>query len=732
MRSWRNFAASTSGRKGVESGMLSERIQRLKAVPPTTPWLARYKLWAFEGLRRAAPGLSRILRIAAGWRRLAEDVAVEIHDDDVLLGSTLCGELTAEEKRLAGEHQAVRGAQLPNGWGGISAHMAIDNELLLATGLRGALKRIDEKERALDLGDPAGAQSRDFYRAARCALQAVRRLAERYAEAAERLAGRAADRDRAEELRRMARMCRRVPYEPARNFHEAVQSVWFMFLLTSAEAGLMSLGRMDQYLEPFYRRDLRSGETTPERAKEILQALFVKLNQITTSPQSIIVGGVDREGRPVENDLTRLILEAVGELRMVNPALGLAVNEHTSERIMLKACEMVASGLSHPAFYCDETIIAGLERIGVAREHARRYINCTCTEMTPEGYSGIWVVADYMNFAQCLLRVLHGGVDPDEPELEVPRTGALEEPTSFGKVLDALKRQLDHTVRENCMRMNRHARVRAASGSWPLLSCFVHDCIETGRDIDEGGARYKFFYPQLVGLATVTDSLVAIKHLVFEEGSMSLAELRDVLACDFAGHEKLRAFVANKLPKYGTNDPEPDALALELFDHYVNEVEKYRNPYGARYHAGFLAWIQHGKLGEATGATPDGRRAGCALSDSFAAAQGRARRGATGVLESVEKFDLSKAIGAVVVNLRFDKRSLRGAKGRRALADLVRTHFRRGGFQIQVTVADREDLLRAKREPEKFEDLMVRVGGFSEYFVRLDETLQDEIIRRTE
>ena len=711
--------------------MLSKRIRHLKKVSRESDGLTRYRLWAFEGYRLAPVDLPHIRRIAEGFQFLARRVPLEIAPEDLLAGSTLGGPLTLEEKRIVRGHKKIFETQLPNDQGGITAHMAIDNEMLLSEGIAGVFERIDSRLARLDPHDPDQALSLDFLCASRRSLEAAAVLAARYAEHAECLGGGCPGARRRSELLEIAANCRQAPFGPAHTFHQAIQSVWFMFLLTSVEAGLMSLGRPDQYLWPYYQADIRAGRLTAGRAKEILQCLFIKLNEITTAPQSIIVAGRDRSGRSVDNGLTRLILDAVEELRMVNPALGLAVNRETSEDLLIRAGRMIAGGLSHPAFFNDETIIRGLERAGLAPKHARRYINCTCAEMTPEGCSGIWVVADYMNFAKCLERVLHNGADPVSGSADGPRTGNVEEFETFEQIVEALKVHLRHVLRENCLRQNRYARARMAQGGWPLLSAFVHDCIETGKDIDRGGAKYRFFYPQLVGLATVTDSLLALKKLVFEDRELSLAGFREILAKNFEGHEPLRRRITQMPPKYGNGEPEADRLALELFNFYVEEVEKYRNPYGASYHAGFLSWVMHGELGARTGAMPDGRLAGTALSDSFAASQGRARSGATGILRSVEKFDMRRAIGAAVVNLTFDSKTLATPRGPKAVADLIRSHFSRGGFEVQITVTRAADLLRAREKPDKYSDLMVRVGGFSDYFARLSRCLQDEVIQRT-
>jgi formate C-acetyltransferase len=376
---------------------------------------------------------------------------------------------------------------------------------------------------------------------------------------------------------------------------------------------------------------------------------------------------------------------------------------------------MVADGYSHPAFFNDRVITDGLIGHGVKPQDARWHLHCTCTEMTTSGCSGIWVVADYMNFGKVIENLLK---EPDKI-------------ASFDDFKTAVKRSLSQLVRENNRIMDLFATTRKAQAAYPFLSLFVNDCLTKELDIERGGARYYYFYPQLVGLPTVVDSLIAVKKVVFEEKKIDLSAFGKIVKDNFKDADELRDYIRNKLPKYGTNDAEADTLASELIECYYREVGRYTNPYGFAFVPGFLSWIMHAEFGKNTGATPDGRLTGWALSDSLAASQGMARKGPTAMLETVENFDLSKATGAVVVNVtipvgKADEKTVK------AIVHLVRGHFAKGGFELQFNVMSKEKLEAARKEPEKHRDLLVRVGGYSDYYVNLSEQLQTEILRRFE
>jgi formate C-acetyltransferase len=614
---------------------------------------------------------------------------------------------------------------------GITAHMAIDNTLLLKQGYQGIRKtlqtKLDELKRgtlasraeSLDEMDskipPQRFEQQDFLEAGLICIDAAIGFQQRYLEASKKLLSEVTDTDLRRIIEGQIKLLERVPREPARTFYEAVQSVYFTSVLTSFDSALMGLGRLDQELWEYYDRDIKEGRLTRERAVEILGAFFIKLSELWWVPMSLMVGGKTREGKSAVNELTYLMLEAADLVRLHNPSLGLAVDEDTPIDLLEHGARMVADGHCHPAFFNDRVITDGLIGYGVTPEDARWHLHCTCTEMTPSGCSGIWVVADYMNFGKVVENLLK----------EPGKIG------SYDEFKTAVKRGLSELVRENNRVMNIYATTRKAQAAYPFLSLFVGDCLTKELDIERGGARYYYFYPQLVGLPTVVDSLMAVKTVVFEESRMSLGIFGKVVNENFKDAGELRDYIRNRLPKYGTNDAAADDLAMELIECYYREVGRYTNPYGFAFVPGFLSWIMHAEFGRNTGATPDGRLTGWALSDSLAASQGMARKGPTAMLETVEKFDLSKATGAVVVNVTIPVGKA-DEKIVKAIVYLVRGHFAKGGFELQFNVMSKEKLEAARKEPEKYRDLLVRVGGYSDYYVNLSEELQTEILRRFE
>jgi len=590
--------------------------------------------------------------------------------------------------------------------GGITAHMAISYDRLLAKGLRGIAAEVSQRLTILQsadvVRDATYFQREDFLIAGQIVLDAAIAYQRRLADEARRVGN------------PQAALLDRIPSEPPKTFHEALQAIYTVVALCQTDAGLMGLGRLDQVLWPYYEADLREGRLTRERALELLMAFSIQTSSLVNVPMSLMLAGRDRQGQPVCNELTRLFLEAGDRVRLHNPALGLAMNSQTPDDVLAMASRMVSSGYGHPAFFNDDVIIDGLTQIGVSAEEARWHLHCTCTEMTPCGCSGIWVVADYLNFAAVMQQMC-----ADEAF----------SPTTFDDVLAYTRKGLQKLIYDNAERMNIYAETRRAQSAFPFLSLFVEDCLAREQDIERGGAKYYYFYPQLVGLPTVIDSLTAIQTLVFDDKSLSFAEFAAIVRNNFGDAETLRHRIRNTLPKYGTNHATVDALAGEFIDFYIDELKRYRNPYGFTYQAGFLSWIMHSVLGKHTGATPDGRLAGQAISDSLAAAAGMAKKGPTAMLETVEKFDLRRAIGAVVVNVTIPVGQV-DDKLTRAVADMIRTHFAKGGFELQFNVMNRELLEAARKQPEQYRDLMVRVGGYSDYFVMLNEELKDEIIAR--
>jgi len=585
---------------------------------------------------------------------------------------------------------------------GQASHMAIDYELVLQKGITGILKTLEEKEPT------------PFYRCCKTCLEAVMVYSERYAALAENQA-QTAQMARKQELLEIARICRKVPAYPAESFYEAVQSVHFITHCITMNPmrpfnQQFQLGHPDRYLLPFYEKDT----ITPERAQLLLDCLGIQINMRVQPGLSsgYMIGGRYPDGTPVANDLTRMCLQVVEDIRLVYPAVGLCWNEDLPEELLDQAVRLLAAGCSHPAIFNDDLIAHGLEYYGVPKAQSHNYIHSTCVEITPEGTSNAWVASPYTNMAQLLLDTLE------------------EDHVSFDALFEAYLRRLDGVIHANWQRQQELRRIRAENAMTPLLSCFVHDCLETGVDIEKGGARYNWIMPSFIGVANVVDGLYAIKQAVFEEG-LSRKRLRQALKHDFEGEEALRLHLLQDFPKYGNDLDEVDSLFGAIIDHITARCEAYTCllPNGKLIPSVFC-WEKHARMGAETGATPDGRKAGFPLGDGSGPCQGRELNGPTASLLSSTKWDHQKLMGGVAVNLKFSKKSL-GPASASVMKQLIKTYLRRGGFELQINVVDAETLKKARQHPEQYRDLVVRIGGYSDYFVRLSDEMQQEVILRT-
>jgi pyruvate-formate lyase len=381
---------------------------------------------------------------------------------------------------------------------------------------------------------------------------------------------------------------------------------------------------------------------------------------------------------------------------------------------------MLATGVGDPAFFNDELIVHGLRDHGVSMEDSFDYMNSTCVEIKPVGASHIWVTAPYFNCPEAILEVMEGMA-----------ANSGDQPATFAEFKDLVKARLAGTVAAEAANLDRTWRQRALTAGFPLASCLINDCLQRGQDFDRGGARYNWVENSFVGLANLTDSLVAVDRLVYTTRELTLAQLAGILKDDFRGNEALQARIVNQFPCYGTDNEEADRVAVEMAE-FLMETTGSNSVGPHAYVPGFFCWIMHGQLGAATGATPDGRRAGMPLADGAGASQGREKSGPTASILSTTKWNHRPALGGLVHNVKLAKSSLRSPEDLRALGFLAETYLRRGGFEIQVNVVDAENLRNAQTHPEKHRDLLVRVAGYSDYFVHLGRTMQDEVIQRTE
>ncbi len=714
-----------------------ERLERLKrrTLSVRGEFLDRRRLWT-ESYRRTI-GQSYVLRQAKALFHLLSNVTVEIGPDELIVGRHPKRPRVKADKMWLDECERFWERQ-PRGFG-MTGHMTINNEKVLYFGLAGIEEQIDAKLREAIFSGNRNQSKIDFYYAAKLSLAAASNFISRYSKEAEKMSLLEKDPSRRAELRRIAEVCDHISHSPPRTFYEAVQLVWFLHLMIAMENGeghgCFCPGRADQYLYPFYRADIEDGRITPEEAKELLACLFIKYNEFdpTGPPQVLIIGGQSHDGSDATNELTYMCLDICEELMLIHPAVALSWHRGTPKALMRKAVEVIRTGIGFPAIFNDEVIVPGLIRAGVAPEDARHYVPGSCVEISPIGCSNPWVASDYINLAKAVLLAMNNGVDPITGEVSGIQTGGPDSFKSFEEFKDAYFRQVEYMVDMNAKKVNEWQLSRKRYTPFPLLSCFVDDCIEKGLDITAGGARYNLVEPEGVGMPNAADSLVAIKKLVFESREYTLSQLIDILKADFKGYEDLKSRIINRLPKYGNDDDEVDSIASEIAKRFCDEVENYRSPIGGRYYAGFLCWIMHHVLGLETGATPDGRNAGEVLADSVGPAQGRDRKGPTAVIKSATKFDHSRAIGGLALNLKFTPSVFKTEEGIEKFISLIEAYLGElGGFEVQVNVVDRNTLIEAQRNPERYQTLPVRVGGFSAYFVTLDRRLQDEIIARTE
>ena len=651
-------------------------------------------------------------------RRCAErlrGMPIDVEPGERIVGKPEFRVPTEEEKAQLEEARRTL-ASMPPFPGGDAGHFHPDYEKLFRVGIGGILDEIESRSKTPGLAD----EQRTFYEACRIAMEGLSDFARRVGDACEATAASGDGRRR----RELAAVCRRVANDPPATFHEAVQ---LMFLALIAlwfgeDHGLTNPGRMDQTLRPFYEADLAAGRVTPEEALELIACLYIHLNRILWpgSAVAVMVGGRDGEGRDATNDLTYLCLAARLATRLVYPTVGLAWHDGTPEELMDFSTRMLATGIGDPAFFNDELIAEGLREHGVSKEDSYNYMNSTCVEIKVCGASHRWVTAPYYSCPRALLEAM-----------EDVATGKRARPRTFKAFVGRVRERIAGAVSRTAEELDRIWEERGRTGGFPLASCLINDCLARGRDFDQGGPRYNWVENSFVGLANLTDGLAAVKRLVYEERELTIEEFHAILEGNFGKHEELRRRIVNTFPRYGNDDDEPDRLAADLAQFLIATTES--NIIGGhRYVPGFFCWVMHGVLGAELGATPDGRRAGEPLADGAGAAQGRERRGPTASILSTTKWSHRKALGGVVHNAKFSKSLLRTDGDRRALRDVIETYLRRGGFEIQINVVGKETLLEAQKRPERHRDLLVRVAGYSDYFVHLDERMQNEVISRTE
>lgn len=673
-------------------------------------------------------------------------------------------------------------------------HVTVKYEEVLAVGYEGIIKKAEQELSECNVGDGDYAERSHFLQAVILSCQAVIEYARRYSALAQKMAERCTDAARKEELLRIAENCSRVPAKGAQNFYEACQSFWFVQQLIQLESSGHSIspGRFDQYMYPYYKKDMENGNISREFAQELMDCIWVKLNDLNKCRdavsaegfagyslfQNLIAGGQNKEGEDVTNDLSFMCIQASMHVRLPQPSLSVRVWNGSPHEFLIKAAELTRTGIGLPAYYNDEVIIPSLQNRGLSLEDAREYNIIGCVEPQKAGKTEGWHDAAFFNMCRPLELVFANGEDKGEM-VGVP-TGEVTEMSSFEEFYNAYKKQMEYCISLLVNADNAIDVAHAKRCPLPFLSCMVDDCLKRGKSVQEGGAVYNFTGPQGFGIANMADSLFAVRKLVYEEKKVTMEEMKEALAWNFGkgldqqsvsdtaeavlrkmkdagqkidentvssilkavmnaqpGEEKMKRYeeihnMIEEVPKFGNDIPEVDYFARDVAYTYTKPLQNYKNPRGGQFQAGLYPVSANVPLGGQTGATPDGRYAHTPVADGVSPSAGKDVNGPTAAATSVSRLDHFIVSNGTLFNQKFHPSALSGREGLEKFVALIRSYFDQKGMHMQFNVVDRDTLLDAQKYPEKYKHLVVRVAGYSALFTTLSRSLQDDIIRRTE
>lgn len=673
-------------------------------------------------------------------------------------------------------------------------HVTVKYEEVLAIGYEGIMAKAQAELDKCQVGDGDYARRSHFLNAVILSCQAVIEYAQRYAALADQMASECSDPVRKEELQVIALNCSRVPAKGAGSFYEACQSFWFVQQLIQLESSGHSIspGRFDQYMYPYYKKDIENGNITREFAQELMDCIWVKLNDLNKCRdaasaegfagyslfQNLIAGGQNKDGEDVTNDLSFMSIQASMHVHLPQPSLSVRVWNGSPHEFLIKAAELTRTGIGLPAYYNDEVIIPSLQNRGLSLEDAREYNIIGCVEPQKAGKTDGWHDAAFFNMCRPLELVFSNGMD--RGELVGVETGDVTQMETFEEFYDAYKKQMDYCI---SLLVNADNAIDVAHGErcpLPFLSCMVDDCMKKGLSVQEGGAVYNFTGPQGFGIANMADSLYAIRQLVYKDKKITMAELKEALAWNYGKgidtqtaadmtasvlkemerqgqtvDEKTAASVLemilgmqpdqqqkaryveihhmiDEVPKFGNDIPEVDYFARDVAYTYTRPLQNYKNPRGGQFQAGLYPVSANVPLGGQTGATPDGRYAHTPVADGVSPSAGKDVKGPTAAANSVARLDHFIVSNGTLFNQKFHPSALVGREGLEKFVALIRSYFDQKGMHVQFNVVDKETLLDAQKNPEKYKHLVVRVAGYSALFTTLSRSLQDDIIRRTE
>ena len=610
-------------------------------------------------------------------------------------------------------------------------------------------KDIKESNAKLDtLNDPNVYDKQEELKAIEIVADALIKFAIRYSKKAKSLAEKEENKKRKLELLEISRICKKVPKHTPETFHEALQYYWFVHLGVITELNTwdsFNPGRLDQHLYPFFKKGLDDGSLSEVKARELLQAFWIKFNNQPAPPKVgvtaqesntytdfclINTGGLTEKGENAVNELSFIILDVIEEMRLLQPSSMVQISKKTPDEFLLRALKIVKTGFGQPSIFNTDAIVQELSRQGKSIIDARNGGASGCVEAGAFGKES-YILTGYFNIPKILEITLNDGYDPRTNKMIGLKTGNPVKFKSFEDLLSAFQKQLNHFI-DIKIRGNRIIeRLWATILPSPFMSLLIDDCITKGVDYNAGGARYNSSYIQGVGMGSITDSLSVLKHIVYEDKKVSMKNFLEALKNNFNGYDELYNTLLNDVPKYGNDEDRADDILRQVFEMYFEAIDGRPNTKGGEYRVNLLPTTCHVYFGSVIGALPDGRKAGVPLSEGISPVQGADRHGPTAVLKSAAKIDHLRT-GGTLLNQKFTPQVLESEANLKKLGHLVRSYFKMNGHHIQFNVVSGDTLRKAQKNPEKYRDLIVRVAGYSDYFVDLGIDLQNEIIERSE
>ncbi|WP_165445441.1 glycyl radical protein [Bacilliculturomica massiliensis] len=628
-----------------------------------------------------------------------------------------------------------------------TGHVVPNYPRILSIGLSGVIERAKEKIAAVEYVNHDTQRQIDFWQGVIIACEGAIAFAHRYAKLAREMAEKESDEKRKAELLQIAANCGNVPEKAPQSTYEALQFFWFMHLIMQIETNghSIGLGRFDQTMYPFYKKDLEEGRITFDQCVEMIECLWIKITEIIKVRddfdaqafagypmwQNCAVGGVTPDGKDAVNEFSFCILQATSEVKTTQPTVSFRYHDNIDKNFFKKALTMIQDGLATPAMFNDKLIIPLVLSKGATIKEARDWSIEGCVENYVTGKTDGRPVVGYINTVKLVEFVLNDGIDPLTGRQVGIKTGDPKTFETFDDFMAAYRRQMEYFTKLMCDAYNVVGACQANMVPALLSSCLVDDCIEKGKTLQEGGAKYNFSGSFITALANAADSMAAVKKFVYDEKKIGFDELKEALSVNFEGHERLRQMLLNGAPKYGNDDDYVDEIARQIVESAVDEVEKYPDSRYGKYVLSVLSQSFNVLQGKSVGATPDGRFAFDALADNASPVMSRDVNGPTAALRSVSKIDQFRPLIGTLLNQKFDPVIVKGEKGLEILGTLVRSYFDEYGEHVQVNVVDEETLRDAQVHPEKHRNLMVRVAGYSAYFIELDKDVQENIIART-